>query len=83
MSTSILVFSFKSAHFSRLQFDGPLHGMLLNRVMSRVLVREVGTLKKKNLEKISKKFQVVVSRVMVGEVDFDSSQLSVVITREL
>ena len=82
MSTSILVFSFKSAHFSRLQFDGPLHGMLLNRVMSRVLVREVGTLKK-NLEKISKKFQVVVSRVMVGEVDFESSQLSVVITREL
>ena len=76
------MFSFKSAHFPRLQFDGPLHEMLLNRVMSRVLVREVGTLKK-NLEKISKKFQVVVSRVMVGEVDFDSSQLSVVITREL
>ena len=79
MSTSILVFSFKSAHFSRLQFDGPLHGMLLNRVMSRVLVREVGTLKKN----LKKNFQVVVSRVMVGEVDFDSSQLSVVITREL
>ena len=56
--------------------------MLLNRVMSRVLVREVGTLKKK-LRKFSKNFQVVVSRVMVGEFDFDSSQLSVVITREL
>ena len=79
MSTSILVFSFKSAHFSRLQFDGPLHEMLLNRVMSRVLVREVGTLKKK-LGKNFKKFQVVVSRVMVGEVDFYSSQFSVVIT---
>ena len=76
------MFSFKSAHFPRLQFDGPLHEMLLNRVMSRVLVREVGTLKKK-LRKFSKNFQVVVSRVMVGEVDFDSSQLSVVITREL
>ena len=56
--------------------------MLLNVVMSRVSVREVGTLKKK-LGKNFKKFQVVVSRVMVGEVDFDSSQLSVVITREL
>ena len=56
--------------------------MLPNVVMSRVSVREVGTLKK-NLEKISKNFQVVVSRVMVGEVDFDSSQLTVVITREL